>query len=79
MRGQTQGAAAQGLQFRNIRISAAAMRQGLKWQKVITKGKDLPLYRLRRAVEKGGWRMEIQVSSVPEQQQAHANIAQIDV
>lgn len=38
MRGQTQRAAAQGLEFRNIHISAAAMRQGSKWQKVITKG-----------------------------------------
>lgn len=38
MRGQTQRAAAQGLEFRNIHISAAAVRQGSKWQKVITKG-----------------------------------------
>lgn len=38
MRGQTQRAAAQDLEFRNIHISAAAMRQGSKWQKVITKG-----------------------------------------
>lgn len=38
MRGQAQRAAAPGLELRNIHISAAAVRQGSKWQKVITKG-----------------------------------------
>lgn len=37
MGGQTQRAAAQGLEFRDIHMSAA-MRLGSKWQKVITKG-----------------------------------------
>lgn len=71
MRGQTQRAA-QGPEFRNISISAAATRQGSEWQKAITEGRDLPPHRLRRAVEKGGRRMEIQVPGVPEPQQAHA-------
>jgi len=72
MRGQTQTAAAQGLEFRNISISVAATRQGSKWQKVITKGTGRsPTAEAQESCRKHrGWRMEIQASSVLEQQQA---------
>lgn len=77
MRGQTQTAAAQGLEFRNSSVSAAATRQGSERQRVITKGRDLPLHGLRRATGKGGWKFKRPVRR--NNSRLVLDVAQVDV